>query len=614
MSEILGKAKTIRELLNGQKYAIDYYQRDYKWESKQVAELIDDLSGKFLETFDPAHDRSEVEKYGHYFLGSIIVSSKNGQKYLIDGQQRLTTLTLFLIFLNNLQCESASRVPVNELIYSERFSKKSFNLNVEERISCMESIFNGQEPNLDKATESVQNIATRYREIGEYFPESLKNEVLPYFIDWLLENVHFVEITAYSDEDAYTIFETMNDRGLSLTPTDMLKGYLLANITDEGKRSQAAEVWKNNISDLQDIEKEEDADFFKAWLRSQYANTIRERKRGAQPGDFDRLGTEFHRWIRDNKEELGLSKSEDFFKFITRDMAFYANWYLKIRKASFALTSGLEEVYYNARHEFNVQYPIILASIKQGDDDLLIVNKIRKVASFIDILIARRISNYKDISASSVQYAMFLVMRDIRGKNLKEMSGILTKRLQDDTKPFSSSEQPFALHGMNRKSIHRILARITDYIERESGMPSRYVEYATARGTKGYEVEHIWADHPERHKDEFTHPADFQNIRNRFGGLLLLPKNFNQSYSDLPYEKKLDQYFSQNLLVRSLHSNCYERNPGFLAFMKRSGLPFKAHLVFKKSDNAERQGLYCAIAERIWNLDRLKVEAGVTPE
>ena len=43
---------------------------------------------------------------------------------------------------------------------------------------------------------------------------------------------HLVEITAYSDEDAYTIFETMNDRGLSLTPTDMLKGYLLANITE----------------------------------------------------------------------------------------------------------------------------------------------------------------------------------------------------------------------------------------------------------------------------------------------------------------------------------------------------------------------------------------------
>ena len=50
------------------------------------------------------------------------------------------------------------------------------------------------------------------------FPEELRDDALPYFIDWLLENVHLVEITAYSDDDAYTIFETMNDRGLSLTP------------------------------------------------------------------------------------------------------------------------------------------------------------------------------------------------------------------------------------------------------------------------------------------------------------------------------------------------------------------------------------------------------------
>ena len=55
----------------------------------------------------------------------------------------------------------------------------------------------------------------------------------------MIENVHLVEITAYSDADAYTIFETMNDRGLSLTPTDMLKGYLLANITDPDRRNAA---------------------------------------------------------------------------------------------------------------------------------------------------------------------------------------------------------------------------------------------------------------------------------------------------------------------------------------------------------------------------------------
>ncbi|MBV9200404.1 MAG: hypothetical protein JOY83_11870 [Alphaproteobacteria bacterium] len=66
---------------------------------------------------------------------------------------------------------------------------------------------------------------------------------------------------------------------------------------------------------------------------------------------------------------------------------------------------------------------------------------------------------------------------------------------------------------------------MTDYVETRSGRPSRYAEYAQ-RGRRGYEIEHIWADHPERHADEFTHASEFQEYRNRIGGLLLLPKEF----------------------------------------------------------------------------------------
>lgn len=48
--------------------------------------------------------------------------------------------------------------------------------------------------------------------------------------------------------------------------------------------------------------------------------------------------------------------------------------------------------------------------------------------------------------------------------------------------------------------------------------------------TLNYEIEHIWADHPQRHTNEFSHPSDLAEHRNRIGGLLLLPKSFNASY------------------------------------------------------------------------------------
>src|SRR4029079_6757683 len=125
----------------GRKYSIDYYQREYKWQQKQVAELLDDLAAKFLESHEDGNERNAVAEYGHYFLGSIIVSDKDGQKFIIDGQQRLTTLTLLLIFLHNLQKNRSDQVKISELIFSERFSHRSFNIDVEERSPCMEALF-----------------------------------------------------------------------------------------------------------------------------------------------------------------------------------------------------------------------------------------------------------------------------------------------------------------------------------------------------------------------------------------------------------------------------------------------------------------------------------------
>jgi hypothetical protein len=609
MQEIRGEAKTIRQLLSGTRYAVDYYQREYKWQPKQVRELIQDLTGEFLDDYEQADDRQEVSGYGHYFLGSIIISARDGQKFIIDGQQRLTTMSLLLIFLHNLQRGREDAVKLNELIFSEKYSKKSFNLDVPERTACMEALFNQQSP-FEEADqpESVRNILARYRTIEEHFPANLTTDALPFFVDWLIENVHLVEITAHSDDDAYTIFETMNDRGLSLTATDMLKGYLLANIGDSDMRMRAATVWKDRISALVHHDKDEDADAIKAWLRGQHASTIRERKKNAVPQDFDRIGTEFHRWVRDNTKALGLERSTDFAGFIERDLAFYTGQYLRLRKASHELTPGLETVYYLAGHEFTLQYPVILAALLPDDSPDVIDQKIRIVGIFLDILVARRIWNFRLIAYSTMQYAMFLVMRDIRRKSPSELAEILRSRLETEKETFRSNDR-FHLTKMNRNVTAELLARITDYIERQSGLPSHFEEYVGGSGKKRFEVEHIWAAKPERHTEEFPTEADFYEYRNRIGGLLLLPKSFNASYGALPYDEKLEHYNSQNLLARTLHPQCYDRNPGFLAFCQSSGLQFHPHPQFRRADLDERQALYTQIAERIWNPESLLQQA-----
>lgn len=603
--QIDGKGKTVRELLAGRKYSIDYYQREYKWQTKQVAELIGDLVSKFSESYEPGHERSTVAEYGHYFLGSIIVSDKDGQKFIIDGQQRLTTLTLLLIWLQHQLGDVDQQSQLAELIFSSQFGKRSFNLDIPERTLCMDALYAGQEFAATDLTESVANIVGRYTDIGDAFPDDLRSDALPYFVDWLIECVHLVEITAYSDSDAYTIFETMNDRGLSLTPADMLKGYLLASIADSDDRVHAGRVWKDRVTSLAELGKDEDADGIKPWLRSQFAVTIRERKRGAAPEDFDLIGTEFHRWARNHEERLGLTSSAGFIRFIDREFAFYTHWYERLRKAGDAITPDLECVYFNAEHNFTLQYPVLLAPLRLDDPESTILKKVRTTAAFLDILIHRRIWNWHAIDYSTMQYAMFVVMREIRGKTIEELVSVLRARLDADDETFTT-QQGFRLHGMNGRQIHRLLARMTDFVETGSGMPSRYVDYAKRGGKDGMEIEHIWANHPERHEDEFAHPSEFFEYRNRIGDLLLLPKSFNASYGDLTYEKKLVHYDSQNLLARSLHPNAYDHNPGFARFIQLTGLPFKSHSEFRRADLDDRQELYIELASQIWNPDRLE--------
>jgi len=127
MSAIKSQTKSIRQLLSNVKYGIDFYQREYEWRRSNIEELMDDLEAKFISSFDLTHERMRVRHYSHYFLGTIITVKENNQNYIVDGQQRLTTLTLLLILIHHMRKGSSSIADVSSLIFSENYGTKSFN-------------------------------------------------------------------------------------------------------------------------------------------------------------------------------------------------------------------------------------------------------------------------------------------------------------------------------------------------------------------------------------------------------------------------------------------------------------------------------------------------------
>ena len=138
-----------------------------------------------------------------------------------------------------------------------------------------------------------------------------------------------------------------------------------------------------------------------------------------------------------------------------------------------------------------------------------------------------------------------------------------------------------------------LLSLITEIVASNSGMPDYMLN------KKDIEVEHIWANHFDQHTDEFESEQEFSAVRNSIGDLLVLPKSFNSSYGDSPYEEKVVQYFEQNILAQSLNGNKYHNNPGFKAFMESSGLPFKSYQSFARNSINERADLYRRIL--YWN-------------
>ena len=537
MRDVQAFKRTVHQLLNDVRYTIDFYQREYEWERRNIAELLDDLSDMFLSKHSPEKEREEVQNYPRYFLGTIITSKEDNRNYIVDGQQRLTTITLLLIYINHLSKVTAGRVKdVKPLIFSDNYGNDDFNIHVPSRMDCLNGLYQAGEFDVaDSDDVSVNNLVERYNDIKELFPDTLTGDTLPYFVDWLTGNVDLAEIVAYTDDDAFTIF-AMNDRGVSLGHVDMLKGYLLANIRhSREKRARAREEWSQSIGKLRVIDAKADMDFFVAWLRGKYAETMRDRRGSSATNDFASI-RQFHRWVRDNGQRIGLANTNDYFNFISQSIRPLVHHYSTMRQAAATYSPFLNEVFYNSRLG-TMQHMLALAPIKDSDTHNAALQKVKLVAVFLDIFMARRMVNQKRIGDSTLEETLFGLMKEIRDLDIPELRQFLGDYLHNMDETFAGISEgnagPFRLTQKNRKHISYLLARMTAWIEEHSEMNTSFLNYNESRGTV-HEIEHLWANNFAQHQDEFASESEFQVYRNYFGGLILLPSGTNKSYGALP--------------------------------------------------------------------------------
>lgn len=612
--------RSIQQLLQAQSFSIDEYQREYKWDKKNIIELLTDLQDKFLSCYQSNHETNAVSSYEDYFLGSIIVSKRNGKNYLIDGQQRVTSITLILIYLYRAAKEKGLPIisTLAPLIYSDHLGSPRFNLDISERLPVIEALFKGEPFTSDGKEESIQTMYKRYVDIEDKDLVGELDESLPHFIYWLMTKVGLIEIATDNDNYAYAIFETMNDRGKPLSPVDMLKAYLLAPIEETELRRSANIVWKQQILDLicwgGDHDTERDAACIKAWFRSQYAETKREGKAGATDKDWELIGSVFHRWVRDNSIRIGLGKPERNLDIIRNELPFFSSAYQLILGASKTYTPGLESVFYNAHNEFTWQTTVLMAPLCVNDDTECIRKKIAITSTYLDIWLMRRVVNYIRVGYSGTSYTMYKLCMEIRNKSLEELVTILTNRLKnEDDVTFEGSKSrgrlgisDLRLNQFSRRYIYHFIARLTSYVEVQSGMPDLFDKYVDRTSSNSCDIEHIIADNYHLYQSEFSSNEEFQSWRNHVVNLLLLPADVNRSYQDKTFEEKAPHYATQNLYAASLTENTYHHKPRFLAFRDNFKLPFKSFNSFGQNEHKERYQLVKDLADLVWSHDRLE--------
>lgn len=601
-------------------YSLPYFQREYKWEPRHFAELINDVQEAFLLAFDPTHQRTQVATYPPYFLGSIITSVETGgKKPLIDGQQRLTSIFLLLAFLERLRRDNkvAAALDLSTLLGSVSFGAMDYSIQFSASRKAIFDAYLNKDTTLDEAIEAAEDV-TNLDEGDQRLLDALRNTEslldsqvkvhIAYFIDYVVERILLIDISVASEAEAHRVFVTMNDRGLRLGPIDLLKGQILSQIPDPADSQACHASWVTSINILRDLGSEEDSLFFRTLFRAKWAETIRGKTKGDAPGDFDIIGDAYHRWFEDNLGKLGITNGDDYKRFAKDDITKYVEIYKFINQAETTPVAGFEVIYYNAVRKFSFQPMILMAATEVSDVTSEWQAKILLVAKLVDVLLTSRMIEGKQNNYENLRDPSFSLAKAVRGKTRAQLE---TYVRAEWPKYFShiSNLAKLAYGSDDKSDLLFLLARFATHLEDEIGLKSRtgFVTFwKRDRGQyKTFDIEHLLkevydpAALPTSHG--FPDEKEYKRQRNLLGALILLPRSRNRSLQDKPYRDKLHAYTNENVLAQTLTAGFYVNHPDVTRFLTANPQMTMENIQdFSKDDINKRADFYIELAKNIW--------------
>lgn len=529
-----GNVRNISEYLRGAtKLIIPVYQRNYDWKKENCERLLDDLV--------TLHKDSKLT----HFFGSIVVKPGNFSQevIVIDGQQRITTITLlFLAMKNYMLAEDISGERINPTNINETFLINTFSSDPDkQKLVPNPRDFDAYKKLYGDSRVHIQtsNITMNYN----YFYNRLSD--IDISLDELFESINKLQVMVVNlnspDDDPQLIFESLNSTGVDLTNADKIRNYLLMN---EDQTTQM-ELFSNYWEPIEERTHLKMSEFFKDYL------TLKEGKSPVLSKVYESF-VNFY-----SKREAHAESNEIFKKEFFKELAEYSIVYEQILK--FTTNNKKINDFLNRLEEINITVarPFIMAILKELSLNELEENEVLKIFNIIESYLGRRV--IVGIASNALNKIFASLYKDLEKHRHKSdetvsSSDIIAYLILQKQSTGRIPSNVEVTESLKSRNMYNISTRIRTYVFERLENHGHVENLNIYEGIQNqdYSVEHIMPQTlTAKWKEDLG--ENYQEVHdlyiNSIGNLTLT--GYNSKYSNRPFKEKqtiekgfIDSHFS----------------------------------------------------------------------
>ena len=528
-------------------YVVPDYQREYVWSDSDVQALAEDIQDEFYGS------KGELLPDREYFIGSIVACrNTQGVFDLIDGQQRMTTIFLFLCAIRDaLRAAGAeTSTSLEAMIYATRTGDngadvQDFRLLLQYEDSRDILIRVGRDGNPGAigrdATESMRCIAEAYGTLREFLDDTFQSDIeeIRLFFVAFIRRVKLIRIVTPNLAHALKVFETVNDRGVGLTAMDLLKNLLFMR-TPSADYPKLKDLWKELTRYLESC-REKPLRFLRYYVMANYKD-FRNQATG-KPVREDEL----YDWFTKHAKQIGIDDKPLAF---ARNLVEAARDYSRFARgcASDGLTSipyldNIQRLSGKARQHFI----LMLAARHLPVEALTELAWHVESLFFVFVIVREPTKNFEWMFGDWSE--------DLRNaRTLEDVQAMVRVRIEpqvsDKSRPFD-----FAMSELEAKSVpgyrlKYVLAKLAQYVDQVAWQGEKNGQQLDHYLDGKLEIEHIRPQKPREGRwPAFDKPGMETEYTQRLGNLTLLEKPLNTAVGNEGFDKKLEAYRDSKIML-----------------------------------------------------------------